>query len=74
MVATSEVHDVGVADLPCEERHDDFQGEGASVDEVAVEEVGPVGGRVAVETEDVEKIVELAVGVATNGKFDVPRK
>ena len=40
----------------------------ATIDEIAVEEVGPLGGWQAVRAEDVHQVLELAVQVTDDGK------
>ena len=62
MVAAVEEQRAGVGDLPGGEGQHDFDGEGASVYEVTVEEVRVGGGGHAVEFPDVEEVVVLAWG------------
>mmetsp|Transcript_6530 Transcript_6530/g.21048 ORF Transcript_6530/g.21048 Transcript_6530/m.21048 type:complete len:225 (+) Transcript_6530:756-1430(+) len=55
-----------MSELEHEEGQDNFKGEGAAVHKVAVEDVGVGGRRQAVDLEDVQQIVKLAVYVAAH--------
>mmetsp|Transcript_7086 Transcript_7086/g.28992 ORF Transcript_7086/g.28992 Transcript_7086/m.28992 type:complete len:285 (-) Transcript_7086:162-1016(-) len=68
VVAAREVHGCRVRALPRQQRDDALAREAAAVHEVAVEEVGILHGRQAVELPDVEQVVVLAVHVAAHGE------
>ena len=64
---------VGVEQFEAEQRQYTLHGEGAAVDEVSVEEVGVALRGRAVQLEDVEQVVELAVDVAADGELVLVR-
>ena len=54
------------ADFPSKHEHDNLNGEGTSVNEVTVEEIGVLFAWVSVDLKDVHKIVILTVNVTTD--------
>mmetsp|Transcript_5062 Transcript_5062/g.14904 ORF Transcript_5062/g.14904 Transcript_5062/m.14904 type:complete len:669 (+) Transcript_5062:275-2281(+) len=66
VVAAVHVDEAGVLELEGDQNHDDLDGPGAAVDEVAVEEVGVVLGGHPVHRPDVQQVVVLPVHVAAD--------
>mmetsp|Transcript_620 Transcript_620/g.1351 ORF Transcript_620/g.1351 Transcript_620/m.1351 type:complete len:238 (-) Transcript_620:656-1369(-) len=68
VVASRQVQARRVHQLVPEKRQNHLEGEGPPVDEVPVEEVGPLLRGLAVRREDVQQIVKLSVHVAAYGE------
>mmetsp|Transcript_92004 Transcript_92004/g.259949 ORF Transcript_92004/g.259949 Transcript_92004/m.259949 type:complete len:302 (-) Transcript_92004:458-1363(-) len=66
VIASRQVQVVRVAQFPCEKREDHLHGKGASIHEVAVEEIWVVLRGDAIDLENVQEIVKLPMYVATN--------
>ena len=77
MIATGHVEVLRVKQLPAEQSDDAFDGEGTSVYEISVEEVGISLTGVAVDLKDIHQVVVLPVNVSADielvliGNFDV---
>lgn len=66
MVTTAHEEVLGEADFPWEHEHDDFDGEWATIDEVAIEDVRVLFWWISIKLENVHQIIVLAVNITTD--------
>lgn len=69
VVSSGHMQEILIGGLPGDQGEHALDGERASIDEVAVEQILVVDGGVAIDLEDVAEIVVLAVNIAANGDF-----
>ena len=66
MIAPSHEEMLGIADFPGEQRQDHLHWKGSSVDEVPIKQVGVLLWGHAIQVENVQQVVKLAMHIATD--------
>ena len=73
MIAPSHEEMARIQGLPGQQANDDFDGEGTSVNEISIEQIGVSLRGVAIDLEDIHQIVVLSVNITTDSDFLVLR-